>query len=172
MMNFKKYLKTSFLLLILAANIGCDQITKESARNQLNYGETVSVIPHYVSLIKVENTGAFLSLGDSWPYLLKMGVLWILPALTMVALLLYMLLKKQIGNRLAIGLAFIVGGGIGNLYDRMLYGSVTDFLHLDFQIFETGIFNMADVSIMFGSLLVLISSYHKKPKAPELDKLH
>ncbi len=50
----------------------------------------------------------------------------------------------------AIPFAFIIGGGIGNLYDRILYGSVTDFLHMDFQLFRTGIFNMADVSIMIG----------------------
>ena len=51
-----------------------------------------------------------------------------------------------------IGLCFVIGGGVGNLFDRMVYGSVTDFLYLKFGVFQTGIFNMADVSIMTGML--------------------
>lgn len=56
------------------------------------------------------------------------------------------------------GISFVIGGGIGNLYDRVLYGSVTDFMHLKFGIFQTGIFNMADVSIMLG-MLIIVSSF-------------
>ena len=48
------------------------------------------------------------------------------------------------------------------MYDRIIYGSVTDFLHIDFVIFQTGIFNLADVSIMAGMFLILIQSFRKK----------
>jgi signal peptidase II len=61
-----------------------------------------------------------------------------------------------------IGISCIIGGGLGNLYDRMVFGSVTDFLHLDFVIFQTGVFNLADLSISLGTLLILISLYYKK----------
>ena len=57
------------------------------------------------------------------------------------------------------GLGFIVGGGIGNMIDRILLGSVTDFLHMDFVLFRTGIFNAADVSIMVGMFLLLFQSF-------------
>ncbi|MGB3075106.1 MAG: signal peptidase II [Chitinophagales bacterium] len=53
-------------------------------------------------------------------------------------------------------MCFVIGGGIGNLIDRMLYGSVTDFLFIHSGMFRTGIFNMADTSIMLGSLLFII----------------
>ncbi|MFA6946987.1 MAG: signal peptidase II [Pedobacter sp.] len=56
------------------------------------------------------------------------------------------------------GWCFVIGGGIGNLYDRIVHGSVTDFLHLDLGVFQTGIFNMADVSIMLGMVLILSGS--------------
>ena len=62
----------------------------------------------------------------------------------------------------AVALSFAIGGGIGNIYDRIIHGSVTDFMHIDFGFFETGIFNMADVSIMVGMLLFLVQSYLKK----------
>ena len=63
--------------------------------------------------------------------------------------------KTGFGNML-IGLCFVIGGGVGNLFDRIVYGSVTDFLYLKFGIFQTGIFNMADVSIMTGMSVILL----------------
>ena len=61
-----------------------------------------------------------------------------------------------------VGISFVLGGGIGNMYDRIIHGSVTDFLHIDFVIFQTGIFNMADVSIMTGMFLILIRPFYKE----------
>ena len=66
-------------------------------------------------------------------------------------------LRTDMSRSAFIGLAFVVGGGIGNIYDRAIYGSVTDFLHLDFYLFKTGVFNLADVSIMTGVFIVLIA---------------
>ncbi|CAD5293424.1 Lipoprotein signal peptidase (fragment) [Imperialibacter sp. EC-SDR9] len=63
-----------------------------------------------------------------------------------------------------LGICFMVGGGVGNIYDRLIYGSVTDFLHIDFVLFQTGIFNMADVSIMTGMFVILFDSYLKRAK--------
>jgi signal peptidase II len=57
-----------------------------------------------------------------------------------------------------IGASFVIGGGIGNMIDRILHGSVTDFLHLKIGSFQTGIFNMADVSIMIGMAFLIYTS--------------
>ena len=68
-------------------------------------------------------------------------------------------LKKTNLNRwLVLAFAFVVGGGIGNLIDRIAYGSVTDFFQIKLGIFKTGIFNMADVSVTIGVLLILFLS--------------
>jgi len=61
-----------------------------------------------------------------------------------------------------IGFSLIIGGGIGNIFDRIVYGSVTDFLYLNFEFFKTGIFNIADLSVTIGMILILISSFKKK----------
>ena len=65
----------------------------------------------------------------------------------------------------------IVGGGIGNLYDRIAYGSVTDFMHIKFGVLQTGVFNVADMSIMAGMFIILFHAwFKKKPAEAEVDK--
>ena len=60
-----------------------------------------------------------------------------------------------------IGLCFMIGGGVGNVVDRVRYSSVTDFLHIDLGIVSTGVFNMADVSIMTGITLLAFQQFFK-----------
>jgi signal peptidase II len=76
----------------------------------------------------------------------------------------YLFTKKNLSKAMLLGFAFVIGGGIGNLYDRLVHGSVTDFMHIDFVIFQTGIFNMADVSIMTGMAIVIIGSFVDRHK--------
>ena len=117
-----------------------------------------------MTLTKVENTGAFLSVGDSLPQPIKMLLLTILPLVVLGLVLTYLLTKSNLSNLASLAICFIVGGGMGNIYDRIIYGSVTDFLHIDFVIFQTGIFNMADVSIMTGMFMILIEAYFNRTK--------
>ncbi|MDO8994488.1 MAG: signal peptidase II, partial [Daejeonella sp.] len=65
-------------------------------------------------------------------------------------------------NLQIVGWCFVIGGGTGNLYDRIVHGSVTDFLHLDLGLFQTGIFNLADVSIMIGMFIILTGQFFYK----------
>ncbi|HNQ27919.1 MAG TPA: signal peptidase II, partial [Aquaticitalea sp.] len=59
----------------------------------------------------------------------------------------------------------IIGGGIANVYDRIVYGSVTDFFHIDLGgVFKTGIFNVADMSVSFGMILLLVASFRANKK--------
>jgi signal peptidase II len=115
-------------------------------------------------LTKIENTGAFLSVGQFLPQPIKILLLTILPLIVLGLAFIYLLTKKNLSNLTIMGICSIVGGGVGNIYDRLIYGSVTDFLHIDFVIFQTGIFNMADVSIMTGTFIVLFESYFKREK--------
>ncbi|MGZ3723594.1 MAG: signal peptidase II, partial [Bdellovibrionales bacterium] len=63
------------------------------------------------------------------------------------------------------GLTLVLGGGTGNLIDRMTYGHVTDFLILGYGPLHTGIFNLADVTICLGTILILWANY-----TPEIKK--
>lgn len=169
-MNFKPFFRTLAIVSILIINVGCDQISKSIVRELINDNEQISLVNSYVTLTNIENTGAFLSLGHSLPHPMKLLLLTILPMLSLGFGFAYLIRQKNLSNMSIIGGCFIVGGGIGNIYDRFTYGSVTDFLHIDFVIFETGIFNMADVSIMTGVFTLVFEAFRSRMSRHPFEK--
>ncbi len=165
-MNIKRIVLV-FTLIIL--NIGCDQISKKMVRDDVQPKSTTEIIGEKFILTNVENAGAFLGMGSDLNPIIKTILLLVLPIIVLLLVLHYLLTKKEIDNLTVIGLSFIIGGGIGNMYDRILYGQVTDFFHIDLGgIFRTGIFNMADVSVMVGMGFILLASFvNRKKKTTE-----
>ena len=161
-MNTKVAFRTLLILSVVIINIGCDQVTKKIIRENVSQNEIISVLSNHLTVTNVENSGAFLSLGDSLPQTVKNILLSLLPALVISWGLIYTLTKQTISPAMLLGLCFIIGGGIGNIFDRIAYGSVTDFLHISLGGFQTGIFNMADVSIMTGTFIIVLCSFLKR----------
>jgi signal peptidase II len=93
----------------------------------------------------------------------RIGLLVFIPTLVLGFGVYFIFRKKDIRTATLFGICCVLGGGIGNIFDRIMYGSVTDFLHIDFVLFQTGVFNLADVSIMAGVFIVLIDTYRKSP---------
>ncbi len=151
-----KIIRTLAVLIIIAANIGCDQVSKSVVRETVDHQEWIEVFQDNLILTNVENPGAFFGWLSDLPPVYKGIFLSFLPSLAILSILYVVLTKMNLSRGTIIGLSFIVGGGIGNIFDRIMYGSVTDFLHIDLGLFRTGIFNMADVSIMVGMGFVLI----------------
>lgn len=151
-------LKFAFLLVIVTLNLGCDQFSKVIARKNIAPYEQIEVIKDRFTLTLVENTGAFLSAGSNLPEFIRTILLTVLPIVVLAYGLWFLYTNKNLPRLMQIGICFLLGGGIGNIYDRIIYGSVTDFLHMDFVLFRTGIFNMADVSIMVGIGLLLVQN--------------
>lgn len=160
-MNSGKAIKIFAVIAVLFCNIGCDQLSKQVVRNRMNFHETIPV-GKYVVLTRTENSGAFLSVGNTLTGPLKSFFLIFFPVVIMIILASYLIRITKISLPTIIGICFVVGGGVGNLYDRIVYGSVTDFMHIDFGVFRTGIFNMADVSIMTGIAIILVDSIFAK----------
>jgi signal peptidase II len=163
-MLIKPLIRISVLLAIIMTNIGCDQISKNMVRERIEPGVQIPIIENHVILTKVENTGAMLSLGDSWSADTKQWMLLLMPSLALFMAMTWLFFQKSLGRIGAFSLACIIGGGIGNIFDRFMYGSVTDFCYIDLGIVQTGIFNCADLSITFGVLGVLLeqlTSAHK-----------
>jgi signal peptidase II len=163
-MNAKNLLRNILIFSIVLCNIGCDQITKESVRNSIAAGEIINVIDNRLVLTRVENTGAFLSLGNDLSKPARNILLSLLPILALGFGLLYLIRERKFNGINLWALCFIIGGGIGNIFDRIVFGSVTDFLHIDLGLFKTGIFNMADVSITTGALILLANTLYKNYK--------
>ena len=144
-----KSFRNIIILLIVIANIGCDQISKKIVRESVSPGDRIELINQNFLLMNVENNGAFLSVFSNASPLVKKITL--LPTIMLIGVLFYLFSESKLPKVALIGWSFVIGGGIGNMYDRIKFGSVTDFLFIDLGgIFRTGVFNMADVSIMVG----------------------
>jgi len=155
-------LRIFVILLLLAINIGCDQVSKTIVRHKLEYYDQIKLFAGHFTLEKTENTGAFLSVGNSLTGPTRIILLNLLPLLAVAAGLAFML-TRELSRTTLISVILIVGGGFGNIFDRIRYGSVTDFMHLKFGPLQTGIFNVADVSIMLGMIILMLHAFFKKP---------
>jgi signal peptidase II len=160
-MNRKGILRILGIVLILVVSIALDRVSKIYVREHIHISDNIFVIKNFFTILHAENTGAFLSLGDSLQNPWKFILLSLLPLLALAFGVFYVMFKPSIGKLTTIGIVLVIAGGAGNLYDRMLYGSVTDFMHMNFGIFQTGVFNVADVSIMIGMGLILLESWQK-----------
>ena len=165
-------IRTLFIVVLIGANIGCDQVSKSFVRETVDHQEWIELYQDNLILTNVENPGAFFGWLADLPPVLKGILLSLLPSLAILGILFTVLTRFNLPRGSVIGLSFIIGGGIGNIYDRIVHGSVTDFLHIDLGLFRTGIFNMADVSIMVGMGIVLFSMWRaNKEEARELSGL-
>ena len=143
---------------LLIGCVGCDQISKQVVRNQLMLAESHSFLGDTVRLTYVENTGAFLSLGDSLPESVRIAFLQGVVGLIVLGLLWAAAFARDVSRLQIIALALLAAGGLGNLIDRVLYdGRVTDFLNLGVGNLRTGIFNIADVVEVIGVLLFALT---------------
>ena len=144
-------------------SIALDQISKIWVRNNFEGYIEHNIIGDVFTLIKVENTGAFLGMGSELSETMRVLLLIVLPVIVLVSITIYNYIDKSLDKTSIIGFSLIIGGGIGNIFDRIVYGSVTDFLYLNFGgVLKTGIFNIADLSVTSGMILILISSFKKK----------
>lgn len=131
-------------ILIIIASIWLDQLTKWLAVTFLQGNPSVPIIPDVLQLTYLENRGAaFGMLQDQrWVFL-------VISTVGILAVLLYLFIKRPASKLLCTAMAFIVGGGIGNMIDRVLLGYVVDFI--DFCLINFAIFNVADSFVCVGA---------------------
>ena len=151
--------KQLYILILIFSNVFVDQFSKYLVRKEVIPGSQIEILGEILQLMNVENSGAFLGMGSDSNPTVKLIFLLIIPALVLTLVTYQLFTSKSIDRLTTIGLSCIVGGGLANLYDRFLYGSVTDFLFMDFNIARTGIFNTADLSVTTGLILILLSSF-------------
>ena len=138
-----------------------DILSKNFIQNKMIYGEQVE-ITSFLSLVHFQNPGAafsFLSDQGGWQR-------YFLIAISLLAVLYIPWLINQYKKNIliVIGLFLILGGAIGNLYDRISYGYVIDFIYLHIAEFYWPAFNVADSAISLGVLLFLYGSFKSYKK--------
>jgi signal peptidase II len=151
------------LVLFVAAvcTIGCDGVTKRVASSTLAGSPAVSLLADTVRLEYAENVGGFLGLGSGWPPVVRAAVFGVGNLLVLLALAAVAPRLGWSGPAL-VGVALFVAGGLSNVVDRLGDGRVIDFLNVGFGPLRTGIFNVADMAIMLGAILVLVSNVRQE----------
>lgn len=160
-MKFSK--RSVFILLVIIIIITLDQISKVWIRANVEAGSQSQIIGDYFTLHNVKNEGAFLGMGSELNEPLRIILLLILPVLVLVFIMHYIFKDKTLNSWSLFAFASIIGGGISNVFDRFVFGWVTDFWYIDLGgIFKTGIFNVADLFVTTGMIILVFSSFRKK----------
>lgn len=130
-----------------------DQITKILVVNSLVPGENIEIIKNIFNIIYTNNTGAAFSI------LLGKRIFLIVVAVLIIGVLLYYIKRNKIEKKIdIIALSFVIGGSLGNLIDRIVRGYVIDFISIKLGNYNFPIFNVADILIVIGVFLLLLSS--------------
>jgi signal peptidase II len=147
-----------------------DRLSKLSIQHRMNGFDTVPVIPGWLQIIHTENPGAaFGMLAEGNPFV-RSAVLIGISALVLIFVASALLGRSgSFSAPLArFGLALILGGAIGNLYDRVTRGTVTDFLEVFHGSWSFPAFNVADSAITVGAIFLLLDLL--RPKRKPLEK--
>lgn len=141
--------RITLFLAMAAVAVILDQIVKAWVRSALSKtGDTAPFIPGVLRLLHVENTGAAFSMGEG------KGFFFVAIAVAIFILALLAVWKEELSVPFALALGAVAGGGIGNMIDRLVQGSVTDFFATQFMDFP--VFNVADIFVTLGVICVLI----------------
>jgi len=151
-------------LAVVFINFGIDRVTKLWAVEYLKGKGVFSFLADTIRIVYAENEGAFLSLGSGWGLSLKYVLFIILPLIFCLYGIYYTAFKVEKISILIV-ISTIIGGGLGNIYDRIFYGfRVVDFLNFGIGSLRTGILNVADLSVTFGALILFWLSYREDKK--------
>lgn len=156
---------------IIAAVVLIDRLTKYYIRTRFTPWDMHAVIPGFFNIVHTENPGAafgFLAETDGiWHTLLLVGVS--LVVMTAIAVMLWR--PAAVGMKdsplLQAGLALVFGGALGNVWDRIFAGTVTDFLQFFFGRYEFPSFNAADTAISIGAGLLVIDMWRTRKTSAE-----
>jgi signal peptidase II len=158
-----------FYLLIALAVVLLDRWTKRLVAQRISLYSHIQIIPGFFRLTHTENTGAAFSLfaDSSAPWKTGLLIAFSGIALLVVSILLWKNERAHVAT--GVGLALIMGGALGNLWDRLARGRVIDFLLFYFKRYQWPVFNLADSAIVIGAgLLVLEILFHKSSEPVEM----
>ena len=157
------------LALLVFATIGCDRVTKHLATTSLAGGVEQSYLGDTIRVAYAENPGGFLSLGARLPASIRRVAFTVGPALAL-GLLGWLAYRQRWRGAALVGAALFLAGGASNWIDRVGNGHVVDFLNVGIGPVRTGIFNVADMAIMAGAVLIAAGMTRRVPDRPPVER--
>lgn len=159
-MKNKKLIYTISLITVLL-----DQIIKYIVMSNMTLHQEIKIIPNFFSLYYLKNTGAAFSiLGNKTIILILVSIFCLIIIKNAIKKL------KRVNTLTIISLGIMTGGIIGNLFDRILYKSVIDYLSFNIFNYNFPVFNLADIGITVGAILLIIDLIieEKEKKKPNI----
>ena len=151
--NFQKRLP---YLLLVAATIALDRWSKVLIQKRFDLNESISLIDGFFNITYVRNTGVAFGIFDPLSLPAKSVLLSVFTAFAAVIVITYSVRSPLRNRLLQVALALVLGGALGNLYDRLAYGYVVDFLEFYVGSFDWPSFNIADSAISVGVALLAL----------------
>ncbi|MFB3917661.1 MAG: signal peptidase II [Terriglobales bacterium] len=142
-------------LLIAVAVVLADRAAKWVVGKRILLHDTIDIIPGFFRLTHVQNRGAAFGLFDNSPSEWKVGVLILFSVLALVIVSALLWKNSHAMSATGVGLSLVMGGAIGNLWDRLAAGHVVDFLDFYVGKYHWPAFNIADSAIVVGALLLV-----------------
>jgi len=157
--SFRFPRRLPWLLLISALVFIADRLSKVWIEHNVTLGGGIPIIPRVLRITHWTNDGAAFSLfaESASPHLVR----WVLIGFSLLAALIVLIALVRLGDRITLttfALALILAGALGNVHDRILYGSVVDFIEVHIFSYHWPDFNVADSSIVTGACLLLLDS--------------
>lgn len=162
-MTQKIYQKYWFWLIVALIVVALDQWSKIAAVNNCTYGEMCVSLTSFFDFRLHYNSGAafsFLAEAGGWQRWF-FGVIAIVASVLLIIWIYKSAAQKPIE---AFALSFILGGALGNLYDRIVLGHVVDFIHFYYQSWSFPVFNLADSAITLGAIVIIVDMLFAKEK--------
>jgi signal peptidase II len=155
-----------WLLLISVAVFALDRLTKIWVSSRIPLGGAIPVVDHILRITHWTNEGAAFSMfaDSSSPH----AVRWGLVTFTLIAALAVLIALVRLASRFSattVALALILAGALGNVHDRIAYGSVIDFIEVHIFSYHWPDFNVADSAVVTGACLLLLDSLLQKEQA-------
>jgi signal peptidase II len=157
----------AMLISLIAATVLADQLTKAAALSLLLQGTAVPVLPSFNLTLGFNEGASFGMMGG-----VMAGKPLLMAALTGALTLTFTVMAFRAQHALErAGFALVVGGALGNIIDRVQQGAVTDFLDVYWRDWHWPTFNVADIAITLGAVLILAASLPlRRRKEPVLDQ--
>ncbi|MDQ7053267.1 MAG: signal peptidase II [candidate division KSB1 bacterium] len=163
-----KHSRILLALLIIVLCLGCDQTTKKLAKDNLPRWYSLSYLGDTIRLQYVENPGVAFSIGAHWPEDVRWWLFNVGQGVFLLILAAHLVRNLSLQTSQFLGFVLILGGGIGNFTDRVLRdGRVIDFLNIGIGNLRTAIFNVADIAITTGLILLIYGLFVERSQTED-----
>ena len=150
-------------LIICLLLVFLDQFTKQTVLTQITETDSVPILP-ILDFVLIWNTGISYGLFDSWG---MFGRVTLSALGLLITLFLLVQMVRSTGKLERLGYCLIIGGAIGNILDRVIYGGVIDFISFHYENYYWYVFNLADVWISLGVITILWDGFFLSGKTPD-----